>query len=76
MELDKFDILEQRVGRLIESYMLLKQENRKLFKELEEKDKELSKLMEDCGRMDKEKGLIKGKVDSILEKIEGLLQGA
>lgn len=76
MEFDKLDVLEQRLGRLIEDYTALKSENKKLLTELEEKNKELSKLMEDRRRMDTEKGLVRERIDSILEKIEGLLQDA
>lgn len=76
MELDKFDVLEQRIGRLVEGYEILKGENKKLTHELESKEKELFKIKERLNKLDSEKGIIKEKVEGILQKVEGLLQSA
>ncbi|MBI5893516.1 MAG: cell division protein ZapB [Deltaproteobacteria bacterium] len=76
MDLDKFDALEQRVGSLIDGYGTLKQENKRLAHELESKEKELYKLKERLSKLDGEKGIIKEKVENILQKVDGLLQSA
>lgn len=76
MDLDKFDALEQRVSSLIDGYGTLKQENFRLAHELESKEKELYKLKERLSKLDNEKGIIKEKVENILQKVDGLLQGA
>jgi len=76
MELDRFETLEQKVGRLIEGYIQLKLEHRKLAEELKSKESELSGLKERLNKLDSEKGRIKQKVEGILEKIDGLIQSA
>jgi predicted nuclease with TOPRIM domain len=76
MALDNFDRLEEGLGRLLTEFEALKAENRGLKEVLKAKEAEVDTLNDKIGRLDKEKGLVKEKVDTLLEKLEGLIQKA
>jgi len=73
---DKFEKLEKAVARLLVSYETLKAENQGLKAALKVKDAEIEELREKLGKMDRQKGIIRDKVDLLLGKLETLTQGA
>jgi hypothetical protein len=62
MESIKFDILEERVLRLIESHVELMKENERLKEEL--------------ARVEDEKGQIKERVEVLIQKLDGFISEA
>lgn len=76
MALDNFDRLEEGLTRLLADLETLKAENRGLKDALRAGEAEVETLNEKIGRLDKEKGLVKEKVDGLLERLEGLIQRA
>jgi predicted nuclease with TOPRIM domain len=76
MALDNFDRLEEGLGRLLAEFEAIKAENRGLKEVLKAKEAEVGTLNDRIGKLDKEKGIVKEKVDTLLEKLEGLIQKA
>ena len=76
MELAVFEQLEKKVEKLIAQHAELKEENKKLAETLSLKDREIEGLNSKLEKLSKEKGLVKGKVETLLERVEGLIQTA
>lgn len=76
MELAVFEQLEKKVEKLIVQHAELKEENKKLADTLSLKDREIEGLNSKLEKLSKEKGLVKGKVETLLERVEGLIQTA
>ncbi len=76
MELAVFEQLEKKVEKLIEQHADLKEENKRLAEALNLKDREIEGLHLKLEKFSKEKGLIRGKVETLLERVEGLIQTA
>lgn len=76
MELAVFEQLEKKVEKLIVQHAELKEENKKLAEALSLKDSEVKGLNSKLEKLSKEKGLVKGKVETLLERVEGLIQTA
>ena len=76
MELVVFEQLEKKIEKLIEQCVELKQENRRLSEVLNSKDEEIEGLHIKLEKFSKEKGLIREKVETLLERVEGLIQTA
>jgi prefoldin subunit 5 len=76
MEVAVFEQLEKKTEKLIEQCVDLKQENKKLTEALNSKDKEIESLHVKLEKFGKEKGLIREKVETLLERVEGLIQTA
>ncbi len=76
MPFDKFEKLEEGIGRVLKSYETLKAENSGLKEALEARDKELEELRERVKKLDREKAQVREKVDTLLEKLHGLTQSA
>ena len=76
MELAVFEQLEKKVEKLIAQHAELKEENKKLAEILSLKDGEIEGLNSKLEKLSKEKGLVKGKVETLLERVEGLIQTA
>lgn len=72
MELAVFEQLEKRIEKLIGQHAELKKENKKLAEALNSKDKELEALRSKLEKFGKEKGLIMEKVETILQRVEGV----
>ncbi|MEE9543358.1 MAG: hypothetical protein V3V95_06220 [Thermodesulfobacteriota bacterium] len=73
MQLDSYNILEDKVKGLLEDHTSLESENRKLVSLLKVKKSEVEWLKERLRTLDKEKGVIKAKVDGLLESLEGIV---
>jgi len=76
MELAVFEQLEKKIEKLIEQHTGLKEENKKLAETLNLKNKEIEALHLKLEKSGKEKGLIRGKVETLLQRVEGLIQTA
>jgi FtsZ-binding cell division protein ZapB len=76
MELAVFEQLEKKVGKLVEQHAELKEKNERLAETLNLKDREIEGLHLKLEKFSKEKGLIRGKVETLLERVEGLIQTA
>ncbi len=76
MELAVFEQLEKKVEKLIAQHAELKEENKKLAETLSLKDREIEGLNSKLEKLSKDKGLVKGKVETLLERVEGLIQTA
>ncbi len=76
MALENFDALENGLERLLGGLDTLKAEKHKLSDALGLKDLEIKGLKQKIKRMSAEKGTIRKKVDLLLTKLEGLIQGA
>lgn len=75
MALEKFDRLEEGLERLLSNYEFIQAENRRLKDVLETKDTEIEALREKVLKLDKEKGIVKEKVDTLLGRVDALIQG-
>jgi len=76
MVFEKFERIEEGINRLLEGYEGLKAENIELKDSIGAKDSEIEELREKLKRLDKEKALVKEKVETLLQKLDSLIQGA
>ncbi|MFQ5736298.1 MAG: cell division protein ZapB [Thermodesulfobacteriota bacterium] len=76
MALEKFDRLEEGLGRLLFSFENLQSENLELRDALEAKELETRALKEKMARLEEEKLRVRKKVDTLLSKLDGLTQSA
>ena len=74
MELNIFEQLEKRVEKVIAQCIELREENKKLTEETVLKNDEVKKLSCKLEKLDEEKRLAKEKVETLIEKLEGLIQ--
>ena len=76
MDMERFDRLEEGLGRLLMTFESLQSENLELKDSLEAKDLEALALKEIIARLEDEKLKVKKKVDTLLAKLDGLIQSA
>ncbi len=76
MPLEKFEKLEDGIVRILKSYEALKAENSGLREALDIKGRELDELRERVKKLDREKVQVRERVDTLLEKLNALTQGA
>lgn len=74
MELNIFEQLEKRVEKVIEQCIELREENKKLTEETVLKNDEVKKLSCNIEKLDEERRLAKEKVETLIKKLEGLIQ--
>jgi len=74
--MERFDRLEEGLGRLLMTFESLQSENLELKDSLEAKDLEALALKENIARLEDEKLRVKKKVDTLLAKLDGLIQSA
>lgn len=74
MDMERFDKLEEGLGRLLLTFESLQSENLVLKDSLEAKDLEALALKESIARLEDEKFRVKKKVDTLLAKLDGLIQ--
>lgn len=74
MELAVFEQLEKKVEKIITLNVKIKEENKKLADVLNLKNKEIESLQSKLDKISKEKGLVKDKVESLLLRLEELIQ--
>jgi len=76
MALEKFEKLEEGLGRLLAAYEEVSVQNRESLASRETKDLELAALREKVARLEKERDQVRERVDALLVKLETLMQGA
>ncbi|MBI3399467.1 MAG: cell division protein ZapB [Deltaproteobacteria bacterium] len=74
MELGMFEQLEKKVEKIIEKCDELTNENERLTGMLKSKDEKIDNLTHKLEKLGKEKGLVKEKVETLLERLGGLIQ--
>jgi predicted nucleic acid-binding Zn-ribbon protein len=76
MGLDKFERLEKEINGLIKAYESVKAENTELRKEIASKTGEVEGLKAKISQLDREKGLVRERVDALIDRLDSLIQGA
>lgn len=76
MALEHFERLETGVEQLLKHCEELRAENARLKGAIEAKGAEMEDLKERCKRLDREKVQVKERVDSLLTRLDGLIQSA
>lgn len=76
MALDKFERLEDGLGRLLEAFEAISAENRELRASQGQSEQELAALREKVLRLEKERDQVRERVDGLLARLEALMQGA
>lgn len=72
--LRQFDEIEQKVERLIEVNKSLKKNNKELKGKIEQLEKELQTKVEAENHQTEVKTLIRSKIDSLMERLEGITE--
>ncbi len=76
MALDRFNRLEEGLTRLLSAYETLAAEKEGTSEALAAKDLEIAELRSKLKKLEAERDEVREKVDLLLEKLEGLIQGA
>ena len=71
--MEKFDILEEKISRLIDSYSALREEKTVLGERLAEKELEIQKLKERISLLSREREVAREKVEGLLNRVDRLL---
>jgi chromosome segregation ATPase len=72
-ELDKFDVLEEKITKLVEAYSTLQDEKTSLGEELAQKDLEIQKLKDKISHLSHEREIAREKVEGLLNRVERLI---
>ena len=70
MEFERFDQIENKVGQLLESFKIIKEERDKLAALISEKDAEIETLGEEVRRLNDEKTEARTRVDNLLARLD------
>ena len=73
MEMDKFDILEEKINRLVQAYSTLREEKNSMGERLAEKELEIQKLKEKLSNFSREREAARAKVESLLNRVDRLI---
>ena len=71
--MEKFDILEEKISRLIDSYSALREEKTVLGERLAEKELEIQKLKERISLLSREREAAREKVEGLLNRVDRLI---
>ncbi len=71
--MDKFDVLEDRIDRLVEAYSALREEKESLRNRLAERELEIQKLREKLSHFSRERELAREKVEGLLTRVDRLI---
>ncbi|MGQ9921071.1 MAG: cell division protein ZapB [Desulfobacca sp.] len=72
MALELFEVLERKLENLLGQYQTLQSENATLMKMLEEQEKALAETREALTKLNKERDLVRQRLDQLLHKLEVL----
>ena len=72
MALELFEVLERKLEQVLGQYQTLQNENATLMKMLEEQEKALAETREALGKMNKERDVVRQRIDQLLNKLEVL----
>jgi chromosome segregation ATPase len=71
--MDKFDVLEDRIDRLVDAYSALREEKKALGDRLAERESEIQKLKEKLSHFSRERELAREKVEGLLSRVDRLI---
>jgi len=71
--MEKFDILEEKIGRLVDAYSTLREEKTVLGERLAEKELEIQKLKEKISLLSREREAAREKVEGLLSRVDRLI---
>ncbi len=72
-EADKFEVLEEKIVRLIEAYTALKDEKASLGERLAQKEEESREMADQMTRLSQEREKAREKVESLLGRLDRLI---
>jgi FtsZ-binding cell division protein ZapB len=73
-QLEKFEKLEKGVNELVERFSLLKHEKDSVARSLKKESSENQMAQERLERLYRERYQIRSKLDSLIEKLEGIIK--
>jgi chromosome segregation ATPase len=71
--MEKFDILEEKISRLVDAYAALREEKTVWGERLAEKDLEIQKLKERISLLSREREAAREKVEGLLSRVDRLI---
>ena len=72
-EVDKFEVLEEKITRLVEAYASLSNEKNGLGKRLAQKEIEIQGLVEKVDRLSQEREAARQRVEGLLNRLDRLI---
>lgn len=69
-EVNKFEVLEEKITQLVEAYAFLSNEKTGLGKKLAQKEMEIQELMEKVGRLSQEREAARQRVEGLLNRLD------
>jgi chromosome segregation ATPase len=72
-EMDKFDVLEDRINQLVDVYSALREEREALENRLAERELEIQQLKEKISHFSRERELAREKVEGLLTRVDRLI---
>jgi predicted nucleic acid-binding Zn-ribbon protein len=72
-EIDKFEVLEEKITQLVEAYASLSNEKTTLGKKLAQKEMEIQGLMEKVARLSQEREAARERVEGLLNRLDRLI---
>lgn len=76
MTLERFEMLEEGLTKLLDGYEQLKTENQDLKTVIGAKELEIRELQGKMKELDKERNMVREKVDKLLGRLDSIVQGA
>jgi cell division protein ZapB len=73
MEWQVFEILEEKIDRMVKKLEAVTQENQQFTKKIKEKEEIIRSSQERIDALEEEKELVKGKIEGIISKINHVL---
>lgn len=71
--MDKFDVLEDRINRLVDAYSALREEREALGNRLVERELEIQQLKEKVSHFSRERESAREKVEGLLTRVDRLI---
>jgi len=71
--MEKFDILEEKINRLVDEFSALREEKTALGERLAEKELEIQKLKEKISLLAREREMAREKVEGLLSRVDRLI---
>ncbi len=72
-EIDRLEVLEEKISQLVEAYSTLKKEKIVLGEKLTQKEVEVQELAEKVSRLSREREAVKARVESLLTRLDHLM---
>ena len=71
-EITQFEVLEERLNKILEGYTTLKEEREKLISQMQEKEKEVEKLKEELYALKNDRAEVRTRIDRLIERLKGI----